>query len=113
MPRIASGLLLLLSLTASSLLGAQTETVNNIPDALRARIDSAAQQVLKSTGVPSASVAVVQHGQIVYTQAYGDARLQPSTLATPRDALLHRIDLEAVHSRGHPVTTAAGQAFHR
>ena len=42
-----------------------------------------AQQVLKSTGVPSASVAVVQDGKIAYVQAYGSARLDPQTAATP------------------------------
>jgi CubicO group peptidase (beta-lactamase class C family) len=44
---------------------------------IRAKIDAAAQQVLSASGVPSASIAVVQNGQIVYRQAYGDARLEP------------------------------------
>lgn len=48
-----------------------------------ARVDSIATQVLRSTGAPSASVAVVQHGRIVYANAYGDARLDPRTPATP------------------------------
>ena len=42
---------------------------------LRQRIDRIASQVLEQTGVPSASIAVVQHGKVVYTQAYGKARL--------------------------------------
>jgi CubicO group peptidase (beta-lactamase class C family) len=33
--------------------------------------------------VPSASIAVVDHGKLVYTHAYGKARLQPPTPATP------------------------------
>ena len=49
---------------------------------LRGAIDDAAKQVLKSTGVPSASLAVVQDGKIAYTQAYGSARLEPQTNAT-------------------------------
>jgi CubicO group peptidase (beta-lactamase class C family) len=44
---------------------------------IRTKIDAAARQVLTSTGVPSASVAIVQEGKIVYLQAYGDARLEP------------------------------------
>jgi CubicO group peptidase (beta-lactamase class C family) len=43
--------------------------------------------VLEQTGVPSASIAVVQHGKLVYTHAYGDARLaegsEPPVPATP------------------------------
>lgn len=47
------------------------------------QVDSIAAQVLRDTGVPSASVAVVQHGNIVYTQAYGSAQLDPNVAATP------------------------------
>jgi D-alanyl-D-alanine carboxypeptidase len=50
---------------------------------LRARIDAAANQVLEQTGVPSASVGVVMHGQVVLTAAYGKARLEPAVQATP------------------------------
>lgn len=46
-------------------------------------VDSIARQVLQSTGVPSASVAVVQDGRLVYTQAYGSARLDPPVAARP------------------------------
>ena len=38
-------------------------------------IDRIATQVLEATGVPSASIAVVQHGKLIYTHAYGFARL--------------------------------------
>ena len=57
--------------------------VDTIPDSLRARIDDAAKKVLDQTGVPSASLAIVQRGQIVYTQAYGKASLDPVKLAEP------------------------------
>src|SRR5690348_7448831 len=50
---------------------------------LRSKIDETAQQVLKSTGVPSASIAVVQDGKMAYLQAYGSARLDPQMAATP------------------------------
>ena len=50
---------------------------------LPARVDSIATAVLASTGVPSASVAVVTHGKIAYAHAYGSAKLDPRTPATP------------------------------
>ena len=63
------------------------QAVDTISPDLRSRIDRIATQVLESTGVPSASVAVVQHGKLVYTHAYGFARLAadsaPAVPATP------------------------------
>ncbi len=53
------------------------------PDSLTVKVDSAAAQVLRKTGTPSASVAVVLHGRIAYAQAYGDARLDPPMPAKP------------------------------
>jgi len=44
------------------------------------RIDAAAAEVLQQTGVPSASIAVVRDGRIVYVQAYGNAALEPQAL---------------------------------
>ncbi len=52
------------------------------PD-LRNNIDNLAQQVLAKTGVPSASVAIVRNGEVVYLHAYGSARLQPRLPARP------------------------------
>lgn len=49
----------------------------------RARIDSAALAVLAGTGAPSASIAVVRGGEIVYENAYGDGRIDPKTPAKP------------------------------
>jgi len=46
-------------------------------------VDSIATRVLTATGVPSATVAVVQHGKLAYAQAYGSAKLDPATPATP------------------------------
>jgi D-alanyl-D-alanine carboxypeptidase len=50
---------------------------------LAARVDSIANQVLKATGVPSATVAVVSHGRVAYANAYGCAKLDPCVTATP------------------------------
>lgn len=49
---------------------------------LAANVDSIANAVLASTGVPSATVAVVMHGQLAYAQAYGSAKLDPHVAAT-------------------------------
>jgi D-alanyl-D-alanine carboxypeptidase len=80
---------LLLLVAAAQCVPAQTpaQTVDAITPELRGQVDRIATQVLESTGVPSASVAVVQHGKLVYTHAYGTARLaagpEPSVPATP------------------------------
>jgi D-alanyl-D-alanine carboxypeptidase len=60
------------------------QTVDNIDPDLRGRIDRIATAVLEQTGVPSASVAVVKVGKLIYTHAYGKARLDPDTPATPQ-----------------------------
>jgi D-alanyl-D-alanine carboxypeptidase len=49
---------------------------------MTAGIDTAAEKILTETGVPSASLAVVQQGRIVYSHAYGKARLEPPVIAT-------------------------------
>ncbi len=48
-----------------------------------AQVDAAAAEVLKSTGVPSASVAIIRDDQVVLLRAYGQARLEPPAPATP------------------------------
>jgi len=50
---------------------------------LTEKIDKVATDTLARTGVPSASVAIVKDGQTVYAKAYGDAKLEPKTPATP------------------------------
>ena len=66
---------------------ANAQAVDALDPALKARVDRIAAQVLEQTGVPSASVAVVQHGKLVYTHAYGFAHLasasSPAVPATP------------------------------
>ena len=46
-------------------------------------VDSIAAQALAATGTPAASVAIVRHGRIVYSNAYGLANLASATRATP------------------------------
>lgn len=57
--------------------------MDTIDPALKAKIDRIATQVLELRGVPSASIAVVQGGKLVYTQAYGKSHLAPDVAATP------------------------------
>ncbi len=51
--------------------------------ALCAAIEPLAREVLKDTGAPSASVAVVRDGKIACLAAWGDARVAPKTAASP------------------------------
>jgi len=85
MPLRAIRLALFALFTGCAALSAQT--VDTLDSVLKARIDRIAAQVLELTGVPSASVAVVQHGKLAYTHAYGFARLAtdttPAVSATP------------------------------
>ena len=73
--------ILFLAAVLPTALGAQT--VDSIDPGLRSRIDRIATTVLEQTEVPSASVAVVKGGKLVYTHAYGEALLDPATPATP------------------------------
>src|ERR1035441_8949157 len=50
---------------------------------VKAKIDAAVLRVLESTGVPSAEVGVVREGKVVYTAAFGKARVDPDVGATP------------------------------
>src|SRR6266550_1072096 len=56
--------------------------LTQLPADLTDKIDKVATDALARTGVPSASVAIVKDGQVVYVKAYGDARLEPKTPAT-------------------------------
>lgn len=53
----------------------------------RARVDSAAVAVLAATGAPSASIAIVRGGQIVYEHAYGNGRGTTAAASSMRYAI--------------------------
>ena len=55
-----------------------------LPAEMRASIDKAAADILAKTGAPSASIAVVRDGKIVYTHAYGIANLETKLPASPQ-----------------------------
>lgn len=59
------------------------QSVDTIDPAMKARVDAIAAGVMEQRGVPSASVAVVQGGKLVYTHAYGRAHIDPDKAATP------------------------------
>jgi len=71
--------LLLAPLVLASAIGLRAQ----LPKGPVGKIDAAVEKVLADTGTPSASIAVVQNGQIVYIKAYGNARLDPAAPALP------------------------------
>ncbi|HUQ87368.1 MAG TPA: serine hydrolase domain-containing protein [Vicinamibacterales bacterium] len=62
---------------------ATAAVAQQLTDAERSAIDTAAKAALEGTGSPGASIAVVRGGQIVYEQAYGLGRIDPQTPARP------------------------------
>ncbi len=74
-----AGALLVLALPVAAI-RAQVSAPHE-PD-LSPKVDSIANQVLRSTGVPSASVAVITHGRLAYAHAYGTAKLEPRVAAS-------------------------------
>jgi CubicO group peptidase (beta-lactamase class C family) len=58
-------------------------TVDTLDAGTRGRVDRIAEGIMKQRGVPSASVAVVKGGKLVYTHAYGLAHLDPDVAARP------------------------------
>lgn len=63
--------------------GASAQVPGSVDAALSRNIDSISSQVLRSSGVPSASVAVVKSGKLAYANTYGSASLDPRVAATP------------------------------
>ena len=68
---------------AAGLFIASTARAQNSDADLAHKVDSIANRVLQTTGVPSATVAVVRHGRLTYANAYGNAKLDPNVAATP------------------------------
>ncbi|HEX9220614.1 MAG TPA: serine hydrolase domain-containing protein, partial [Gemmatimonadaceae bacterium] len=80
-PMLKGWVVVVASLVAS---GGPLQAQIGVPDtALAHRVDSIASQILQSTGVPSASIAVVKNGMVAYAKAYGAAKLDPRFTATP------------------------------
>src|ERR1700742_127341 len=81
-PRPSTRLAVLLTLLVT-VLAAPLRAQETLPADAQASIDKAANEILTQSGAPSASIAVVKDGRIVYTHAYGSARLEPRVAATP------------------------------
>jgi len=62
---------------------ALAQAVDTINPAMKAHLDAIAAGVMQQRGIPSASVAVVQSGKLVYVHAYGRAHIDPDKAATP------------------------------
>ncbi len=53
------------------------------PAGFSEQVDRAVEEILASSGAPSASVAIIEDGKITHARAYGRARLEPAAAATP------------------------------
>ncbi len=71
--------LLVLATVSSS-----AQTAPLLASDVRDKVDAIAHHVLETTGVPSASLAVVKDGKVAYLQAYGESRLDPRTSSQPQ-----------------------------
>jgi CubicO group peptidase (beta-lactamase class C family) len=58
-------------------------TAQQLTPTERTQIDRDVLAVLEATTAPSASIAIVRGGEIVYERAYGDGRIDPKTPAAP------------------------------
>jgi D-alanyl-D-alanine carboxypeptidase len=76
----------LASIALAAFVALATQTQAQIDPGTKSKIDAAAHKVLANTGVPSASLGVMKDGKIVYTQAYGLARISPPSPAKPEMA---------------------------
>ncbi len=82
MRRINQSIFLLFALVLVIFDCSQTKGQSQLSADITEKIDKLATETLARTGVPSASIAVVKDGRIVYVKAYGDAKLEPKTAAT-------------------------------
>ena len=76
------GMKLLSLALLSALMAAPAQSQDTLPPALTSKIDAAVTEALQTTGAPSASIALVRGGQLVYTRAYGLASVEKKTEAT-------------------------------
>ncbi|MFZ1973663.1 MAG: serine hydrolase domain-containing protein [Candidatus Acidiferrales bacterium] len=79
----SAGFRLAIVLLAGSVGAMRANAQSQLSPEMQQKIDQIASAALAKTGVPSASVAIVKDGQIAYLHAYGNARLDPQTAATP------------------------------
>jgi D-alanyl-D-alanine carboxypeptidase len=73
----------MIRIEVTSLFLAALPALAQLPPVTRDAIDAAVKKTLAASGVASASIAVVKDAKVAYAHAYGDARLDPRTPATP------------------------------
>jgi D-alanyl-D-alanine carboxypeptidase len=73
----------LVLLALLSIVSAPAQAQESLSASLASKIDAAVTDVLQTTGAPSASIAVVKGGQLVYANAYGLANVEKKIGATP------------------------------
>jgi CubicO group peptidase (beta-lactamase class C family) len=61
----------------------------SLPPDVIGKIEAAVPAALAATGIPSVEVGIVKDGQVVYTHAFGLARVSPKAEATP--GMIYRI----------------------
>lgn len=78
LPMLRHSVVLALALFACH---ASAQTAPFTPE-IKAKIDAAVQKVLQDTDTPSAQIGVAEGGRVVFTAAYGMARIEPAAPAT-------------------------------
>ena len=82
MRRSTRRLLVFFSMLLPAAFAARAQT-GGLDPKVQAAVDAAAAEVLAASKVPSVSIAIVANGRLAYVKAYGDARVEPRTPATP------------------------------
>ena len=81
--RLACATALLLYLAAPRPSHAQSEATIKLSEPLGTSLDQALAEAVRKSGVPSASIGIVQGGKVVYLRAFGAAKLDPTVPAEP------------------------------
>jgi CubicO group peptidase (beta-lactamase class C family) len=79
MKKLTRGFLVLVLLGVAQIASAQTGLTAD----QAAKVESAIRDVMSRTAVPSVSVGIALDGRIVYTRAFGKAKIEPPVDATP------------------------------
>jgi len=81
--RLCTAVALVTTMLAQTSLAAAPSTTAGLSAESLSKIDTAVTEVLKQTGVPGTSIAIVRDGRTVYAKAFGLARLEPQRPADP------------------------------
>lgn len=70
--------------------GGASARAQELDAATKAKVESEIHRVMQETGVPSAQVGIARDGKVVYTEAFGDARIAyEGKSALPATATMH------------------------